>query len=129
MAKISNSGRFDITIPSGHVVPANGELLTTNEVIRMIDNQRFLPAMKSSGEISYELDADDDVSVEKTPGFEVNAVATMQAEPVDAPREFVQMPDEVVSGVNDPGPFVAQDEDGFFSHRTEIDETQNEGSL
>lgn len=58
MAKIINFGRQSITLPTRHVVPRMGELLTTNDVLRAPDNEGVLAALTNSGVITIEFDPD-----------------------------------------------------------------------
>ena len=57
MAKLSNPSRKDIILPAGHVIPREGELITTNDVING-DNWLVLQGMALAGQVLVELDPD-----------------------------------------------------------------------
>ena len=56
MAKLTNPTKRDITLPAGHVIPREGELITTNDVIRG-DNWPMLSGLILSKTIGVEYDA------------------------------------------------------------------------
>ncbi|MBL8560899.1 MAG: hypothetical protein JNN06_01345 [Gemmobacter sp.] len=58
MATIRNPGLRDKTLPTGHVIPRQGHLTTTNDVIRCPDNAPFLNGQKISGALQIEEDPD-----------------------------------------------------------------------
>lgn len=60
MAKITNPSKRPLTLITGHVVPAGGELITTNDVLRSTDNAPMLGGLARSGQITLEYDAEVD---------------------------------------------------------------------
>lgn len=64
MAKLTNPSNRDISLPAGHVIPANGTLETTNAVIRG-DNWPVLSGLILSKTITAEFDPDPEPEVEK----------------------------------------------------------------
>jgi len=56
MAKITNPGGA-ITLPSGHIIPAEGVLIVPNDVLRG-DNAPMLGGLAKSGQVSVEFDAE-----------------------------------------------------------------------
>ncbi|OJY35923.1 MAG: hypothetical protein BGP11_18420 [Rhodobacterales bacterium 65-51] len=58
MAKILNPGLRPIPLPTGHVVPRQGELVTTNDVLRCADNVAFLRGQELSGALTLQFDPD-----------------------------------------------------------------------
>lgn len=55
MAQLKNKGVLPIALPAGHVIPARGELQTTNEAIRG-DNWPTLSGLILSGAVEVEYD-------------------------------------------------------------------------
>lgn len=58
MATITNPGLRAKTLPTGHVIPRQGQLTTTNDVIRCPDNAPFLNGQRISGALLIEEDPD-----------------------------------------------------------------------
>jgi hypothetical protein len=58
MAKILNPGLRPVPLPTGHVVPRQGELVTTNDVLRCADNVAFLRGQELSGALNLQFDPD-----------------------------------------------------------------------
>lgn len=58
MAKLINTERRDITLPTGHVIPRLGELTCTNDTIRNGENWPFLQGQIIAGQIVAEFDPD-----------------------------------------------------------------------
>jgi hypothetical protein len=56
MARLINSTRRDIVLPTRHVVPAQGQLETSNEVISCTDNWPKVNGLVLSGDLVAELD-------------------------------------------------------------------------
>lgn len=56
MAKLTNPSKRDITLPAGHVIPREGELITTDDVFGG-DNAPVLNGLIASGQIIAEYDA------------------------------------------------------------------------
>lgn len=56
MAQLTNKTRRAIELPSRHVIPKAGKLVTTNEVIRAIDNWSKLSGLILSGEVAVAFD-------------------------------------------------------------------------
>lgn len=77
MAKLNNLGRIPVCLPTGHIVPRLGYLITTNEVLRCADNAAFLNGQVLSGQMEVEYDADPD--------------------PAEAPSDLQSGPAEVAS--------------------------------
>lgn len=73
MAKIINHARGQITLPTRHVVPRLGELVTTNEIITCPDNWPMLNAMATAGDIGLEMDPDQ--GADNTPTYATDEVA------------------------------------------------------
>lgn len=69
MAQLKNKGVLPIALPAGHVIPARGELQTTNEAIRG-DNWPTLSGLVLSGAVEVEYDPElpheEAVKVDKT---------------------------------------------------------------
>lgn len=63
MARISNPSRKDIILPAGHVIPREGELITTNDVING-DNWLVLQGMALAGQVIVEMDPDPEAAFE-----------------------------------------------------------------
>lgn len=82
MAKIINPSLRPIRLPTGHVVPPNGSLDTTNDTIRSSDNWPMLNGLAQSGQITINLDAEVDPDGIAAPlvVIEVTADVTAQAE-------------------------------------------------
>lgn len=76
MAQLTNKTRRAIELPSRHVIPRAGKLVTTNEVIRAIDNWSKLSGLILSGEVSVAFDPE--------PGPEPEEGGTV-AEAIDHP--------------------------------------------
>ena len=55
MAKLINPSRKDIILPAGHIVPREGEFITTNDVING-DNWLVLQGMIGAGQVIVEYD-------------------------------------------------------------------------
>ena len=81
MARLLNPSLRAVTLPTGHVVPRQGELTTTNDVLRCPDNAAFLRGQIVSGQLSAEYDPDPELP----PEAEASIVAP-QDEPVAAPN-------------------------------------------
>ncbi|MDP1620410.1 MAG: hypothetical protein Q8K33_24200 [Cypionkella sp.] len=64
MATIKNPSRRDIELPTRHVVPAQGTLETTNEVLRCADNAPMLAGLALSSQIDLTYDPEPDDSVD-----------------------------------------------------------------
>ena len=64
MAKLSNPSRKDIILPAGHLIPREGELITTNDVIKG-DNWLVLQGMVLAGQVLVEFDPEPDDAPEK----------------------------------------------------------------
>ena len=103
MAKITNPGGA-ITLPSGHIIPAEGVLIVPNDVLRG-DNAPMLGGLAKSGQIAVEYDAETLVdgnvipaaSIEPTPEAKSQAEADAQlaaaaAENAALLAEFVAEP-------------------------------------
>ena len=75
MAQLTNKTRRAIELPSRHVIPKAGKLVTTNAVIRAIDNWSKLSGLILSGEVAVAFDPE--------PGPEPEEGATV-AEAIDA---------------------------------------------
>ena len=56
MARLINSTRRPIALPTRHIVPAEGQLETTNEVICCTDNWPKVNGLVLSGDLVAELD-------------------------------------------------------------------------
>ena len=67
MAKLINPTRRNITLPAGHVIPREGELVTTNDVIRG-ENWPTLSGMILSGQIAVEYDPEPEEIAAKPKG-------------------------------------------------------------
>lgn len=72
MARISNPAYEPVALPTGHVVPGNGHLDTTNAVLRCPDNVPFLRGQSISGALTVEYDPDPAPQPE-TPGPSITA--------------------------------------------------------
>lgn len=59
MAKVVNTGKHAIILPTGHVIRGSGELITTNDVLLCVDNAPRLNALSLSGEITIAYDPDE----------------------------------------------------------------------
>lgn len=64
MARLINPGRAPLALPTGHVAPRGGELVTTNDVLRCPDNARVLSGPILSGQVTVEYDPDPPVDPE-----------------------------------------------------------------
>lgn len=86
MAKIINPSVRPIRLPTGHIVPANGTLDTSNETIRSTDNWPMLSGLAQSSQISLQFDKEVDpdgiviapVKIEVSPGVTAQAEADRQ---------------------------------------------------
>lgn len=58
MAKLVNPSLRPVPLPTGHIVPRQGELVTTNAVLRCADNAAFLNGQIRSGALIAEYDPD-----------------------------------------------------------------------
>lgn len=58
MAKITNPGLRPIELPTRHIVPRNGTLETSNDVLRCPDNAAALRGLILSGAVTVEYDPD-----------------------------------------------------------------------
>ena len=67
MARLINSTRRDIVLPTRHVVPAQGQLETTNEVICCTDNWPKVNGLVLSGDLVAELDPPPEVAEAPAP--------------------------------------------------------------
>ena len=79
MARLINSTRRDIVLPTRHVVPAQGQLETTNEVIGCTDNWPKVNGLVLSGDLVAELDPPPEVAEAPAPVVSA-APATQDAE-------------------------------------------------
>ncbi len=97
MAKVTNPSQRPIRLPTGHVVPADGALDTSNEVLRCADNAPMLGGLAQSGQITVEFDEETDVDGIKTPAskIELSAEAAAQAE---ADRQLAVAAEENAAG-------------------------------
>ncbi|MCZ0963888.1 hypothetical protein [Paracoccus benzoatiresistens] len=86
MARLINPGLRAVPLPTGHVVPRQGELTTTNDVLRCPDNAAFLNGQIVSGQLLAEYDPDPELPPEPV-------AATPAAEPAAAPT-----PEKPVTG-------------------------------
>lgn len=64
MAKLINKTGRDITLVTRHVIPARGELSTTNATIRSPDNWPKISGLRGCGDIEVVFDPDE---VKKAP--------------------------------------------------------------
>ncbi len=53
MGKITNSTRKDVTLPTRHVIPANGSLDVSDELVRVPDNWPSISGRLVSGELAW----------------------------------------------------------------------------
>ncbi len=86
MAKIENPSRRDIVLPTRHVIPAQGSLETSNEVLRCTDNQPMLAGLALSGQVAITYDPEPDPSVGALPaaiGAALPEAGDVSAEPAD----------------------------------------------
>jgi hypothetical protein len=56
MSKITNYSSRPIRLPTDHIVPAMGELVTTNSVLNCVDNAPMISALAKSGVVAVEFD-------------------------------------------------------------------------
>lgn len=56
MARITNTTRRAIELPTRHIIPASGHLETTNALIRCPDNYRRIEALERAGDVQVDLD-------------------------------------------------------------------------
>jgi len=82
MAKITNPSQRPLRLLTGHVVPANGALDTTNEILRSPDNWPMLNGLALSGQISLQFDEEIDATgiATEVPRVEPLPEALAQAE-------------------------------------------------
>ena len=78
MARLINSTRRDIVLPTRHVVPAQGQMETTNEVIGCTDNWPKVNGLVLSGDLVAELDPPPEAA--EAPAPVVAAPASQDAE-------------------------------------------------
>lgn len=83
MAQLTNKTRRAIELPSRHVIPKAGKLVTTNEVIRAIDNWSKLSGLILSGEVTVAFDPEPDPEPEPEEGETV--AETIDASPPETP--------------------------------------------
>ncbi|MFN4062341.1 MAG: hypothetical protein ACK4IA_16530 [Paracoccus hibiscisoli] len=58
MATIKNLSREAVSLPTGHTIAREGELTTTNDVLRSADNVRTLGALVAAKVLRVEYDRD-----------------------------------------------------------------------
>lgn len=87
MAKLINPGFQPVNLPTGHVVPRKGELVTTNDVLRCVDNARVLAGLIATGAVLAEYDPD---PIE--PKDEVSASIIAAPAVAEQPTETAPMP-------------------------------------
>lgn len=90
MARLINSTRRDIVLPTRHVVPAQGQLETTNEVIGCTDNWPKVNGLVLSGDLVAELDPPPEVA--EGPAPVVAAIAAQDAEAGSEPTAAGKAP-------------------------------------
>lgn len=74
MATIKNLSREAVTLPTGHTIAREGELTTTNDVLRSADNVRTLGALVAAKVLKVEYDPNS-----------VEALAEAVSSVIDAP--------------------------------------------
>ncbi|WP_339109266.1 hypothetical protein [Thioclava sp. GXIMD4216] len=57
MPKVKNSGASDLTLPSGHILPAGKETEIAQSVLDLIDNRNVLGGRIRSGAITLAAEA------------------------------------------------------------------------
>lgn len=60
MASLTNTGLRPVPLPTGHVVPRAGTLVTTNDVLRCPDNAAMLRGLILSGALTADYDPEPD---------------------------------------------------------------------
>lgn len=83
MAQLTNKTRRAIELPSRHVIPKAGKLVTTNEVIRAIDNWSKLSGLILSGEVAVAFDPEPGPAPEPEEGGMV--AEAIDADPAEPP--------------------------------------------
>ena len=90
MARLINSTRRPIALPTRHIVPAEGQLETTNEVICCTDNWPKVNGLVLSGDLVAELDPPPEAAEVQVPV--VAAPATQDAEAGSEPTAAGKVP-------------------------------------
>ena len=100
MAKITNLGRRDLPLPTRHIVPRMGDLVTTNDTIRSPDNWTMLNAMALAGDVTIELDPDPETIADPVyatdhvdlPPAAIAETPVYATDPVELPPEPIAAP-------------------------------------
>lgn len=94
MARLINSTRRPIALPTRHIVPAEGQLETTNEVICCTDNWPKVNGLVLSGDLVAELDPPPEAAEAPTPVVAAPATQGVEAgsEPTAAGKAARQKP-------------------------------------
>ena len=85
MAQLTNKTRRAIELPSRHVIPKTGKLVTTNEVIRAIDNWSKLSGLIRSGEVAVAFDPEPGPEPEPEPEEGETVAEAIDADPPETP--------------------------------------------
>lgn len=81
MASLTNPGLRPVPLPTGHVVPRAGTLVTTNDVLRCPDNAAMLRGLILSGALTVDYDPEPDADADA-----VKPAAATQPDPVPTPE-------------------------------------------
>ncbi|MFC3180454.1 hypothetical protein [Cypionkella sinensis] len=98
MAKIINPAKRPLTLNTGHVVPADGELKTTNDVLRCTDNAPTLGGLALSGQITLEYDEEIDPDGVAVPLTVIEALPEAAAQ-AEADRQLAVAAEENAAGL------------------------------
>lgn len=98
MAKITNPSKRPLTLNTGHVIPACGELKTTNDVLRSTDNAPMLGGLARSGQISLEYDEEVDPDGIAVPLTVIEARPEAEAQ-AEADRQLAIAAEENAAGL------------------------------
>jgi len=88
MARLINKTGRDITLLTRHVIPAKGELTTTNATIRSPDNWPRISGLRGCGDLEVVFDPDE---VKKTPA-PVKRAARIPDAPAEDPAKVDPKP-------------------------------------
>lgn len=88
MARLINKTGRDITLLTRHVIPAKGELTTTNATIRSPDNWPRISGLRGCGDLEVVFDPDE---AKKTPAPVKRAARTSEA-PAEDPAKVDPKP-------------------------------------
>lgn len=83
MARLINKTGRDITLLTRHVIPAKGELTTTNATIRSPDNWPKISGLRGCGDLEVVFDPDE---VKKAPAPVKRAARTSEAPAEDSAK-------------------------------------------